>query len=43
MQKAPDLRSDGCYDEVKEIASYVTKNTVKTGGFAEAVYKFIEF
>ena len=33
----------GCYDEVKEIASYVTKNTVKTGGFAEAVYKFIEF
>lgn len=33
----------GCYDEVKEIASYVTKNTVKTGGFAEAVYRFIEF
>ena len=27
---------------LEKAASYVTKNTVKTGGFAEAVYKFIE-
>ena len=32
----------GSYEEVQEVASYVTKNTVKTGGFAEAVYKFIK-
>lgn len=32
----------GSYKEVINRASYVTKNTVKTGGFAEAVYKFIE-
>ena len=32
----------GSYEEVKDVASYVTKNTVKNGGFAEAVYKFIE-
>ena len=32
----------GSYEVVEEAASYVTKNTVKTGGFAEAVYKFIE-
>ena len=29
------------YEEVQEVASYVTRNTVKTGGFAEAVSKFI--
>lgn len=33
----------GSYEEVKEVASYVTKNTVQNGGFAEAVYKFIKF
>ena len=33
----------GSYKEVKDVATYVTKNTVKSGGFAEAVYKFIEF
>lgn len=32
----------GSYDEIQKVASYVTKNTVKTGGFAEAVDKFIE-
>ena len=32
----------GSYEIVKNVASYVTKNTVKTGGFAEAVYKFIK-
>lgn len=31
----------GSYEEVTKVASYVTKNTVKNGGFAEAVYKFI--
>lgn len=29
------------YDEVKNIASYITKNTSENAGFAEAVYKFI--
>ena len=32
----------GSYKRVQNVASYVTKNTVKTGGFAEAVDKFIE-
>lgn len=32
----------GSYEKVINKANYVTKNTVKTGGFAEAVYKFIE-
>lgn len=31
------------YDELKQVAKYTTKNPVETGGFAEAVYKFIEF
>lgn len=31
------------YDELKEVAKYTTDNSVETGGFAEAVYKFIEF
>lgn len=31
------------YDELKEVAKYTTDNTVEAGGFAEAVYKFIEF
>ena len=31
------------YDELKEVAKYTTNNTVENGGFAEAVYKFIEF
>lgn len=32
----------GSYKRVQNIASYVTKNTVKTGGFAEAVDKFVK-
>ena len=32
----------GSYEEVQKVASYVTKNTVKTGGFAEAISKFIK-
>lgn len=31
------------YDELKQVAKYTTQNSVDTGGFAEAVYKFIEF
>lgn len=31
------------YDEVKKIANYTTINSVEKGGFAEAIYKFIEF
>lgn len=31
------------YDEIKKVAKYTTTNTVENGGFAEAVYKFIEF
>lgn len=31
------------YDELKEVAKYTTSNSVEKGGFAEAVYKFIEF
>ncbi len=31
------------YDELKQVAKYTTQNSVEAGGFAEAVYKFIEF
>lgn len=31
------------YDELKKVAKYTTNKTVEAGGFAEAVYKFIEF
>ena len=31
------------YDEIKQVASYTTTNPVEKGGFAEAVYKFIDF
>lgn len=31
------------YDELKAIANYTTTNPVEKGGFAEAIYKFIEF
>ena len=31
------------YDELKEVAKYTTVNPVEKGGFAEAVYKFVEF
>lgn len=31
------------YDELKEVAKYTTVNPVDKGGFAEAVYKFVEF
>lgn len=30
------------YSELKDVAKYTTKNNVAEGGFAEAVYKFIE-
>ena len=30
------------YDELKQVAKYVTTNSVENGGFAEAVYKFIK-
>lgn len=30
------------YDEVKSISKYITKNDVTNGGFAEAVYKFVQ-
>lgn len=29
------------YDEVKEVADFVTKNSAGNGGFADAIYKFI--
>ncbi len=29
------------YDEVKNVASYITQNTSENAGFAEAIYKFI--
>jgi len=29
------------YDEVKQVASYVTTNSAENAGFAEAVYKFV--
>lgn len=31
------------YDELKQVANYTTQSPVEAGGFAEAVYKFIEF
>lgn len=31
------------YDELKQVANYTTSNPVEKGGFAEAIYKFIEF
>lgn len=31
------------YSEIKEIATYTTEKDVSQGGFAEAVYKFIDF
>ncbi|MCI8965817.1 MAG: Cof-type HAD-IIB family hydrolase [Clostridia bacterium] len=31
------------YDEIKNVATYTTKNNVSQGAFAEAVYKFIDF
>ncbi len=31
------------YDELKQVAKYITTKPVETGGFAEAVYKFINF
>ena len=31
------------YSELKAVAKYTTKNPVELGGFAEAVYKFVEF
>jgi len=31
------------YDELKKVATYTTENPVEKGGFAEAIYKYIEF
>ena len=31
------------YDEVKKVANYTTTTTAQNGGFAEAVYKYINF
>lgn len=31
------------YDELKSVANYTTSNPVETGGFAEAIYKFVKF
>lgn len=31
------------YEPVKKVATYTTKNSASNGGFAEAVYQFIEF
>ena len=31
------------YDELKKVAKYTTAKPVEQGGFAEAVYKFVEF
>lgn len=31
------------YDDVKKVATYITKNNVENSGFAEAVYKYISF
>lgn len=31
------------YDELKQVANYTTTNPVEKGGFAEAIYKFVEF
>jgi len=31
------------YDEIKQVAKYTTINPVEKGGFAEAIYKFLEF
>lgn len=31
------------YNELKKVANYTTTNPVEKGGFAEAIYKFIEF
>lgn len=34
---------NNAYDELKNVAKYTTINPVDKGGFAEAIYKFIEF
>lgn len=32
---------NNAYDEVKQVASYVTTNSAENAGFAEAIYKFV--
>ena len=34
---------NNAYDEVKQVANYVTANSVENAGFAEAIYKFVPF
>ena len=37
-----DVAVANAYSELKNVAKYTTKNTASEGGFAEAVFKFIE-
>ena len=39
----PIKKSKYAYDEVKQVANYVTSNSVEEAGFAEAIYKFVPF
>lgn len=34
---------NNAYSELKQVANYTTQKNVEQGGFAEAIYKFIEF
>lgn len=34
---------NNAYEEVKQVANYVTNNSAETAGFAEAIYKFVSF
>ena len=34
---------NNAYDEVKQVANYVTDNSAENAGFAEAIYKFVPF
>ena len=34
---------NNAYDEVKQVANYVTSNSAENAGFAEVIYKFIPF
>lgn len=34
---------NNAYDEVKQVATYITANSVENAGFAEAIYKFVPF
>lgn len=34
---------NNAYEEVKQVANYVTDNSAENAGFAEAIYKFVPF